>query len=605
MTSQSGRARSTNDLALAIAQELGAASASDNELPFFDWSQRLPVPNIGPLDFGCFPFQREWYEDDEVVYAREVVLMKATQCGASEYFVRWSLFFPDRYGECALYVFPTERTLSDFSDERIKPLLQDPYLRKRISRDSIDNKTLKDVGEYGKWYARGSQKASGLDSVPASVLCLDEYDDLVQEHIPRAEKRLSSPLSRGLIRRFGVPRYSDLGVHAEYEKSDQRRWHVTCGKCGAELPIHFYKQDQELQHYVDQEQAAIICGECETKIKRDWIISGRWIAKYPEREIVGYHVSRLILPTASIKDIVAESKRTKPFEIQEFWNSTLGLPYDPAEGRLARQAIAGATRDYYIGEWDSGYAGPHLVTAGVDVASSRNLNVRISEHLDQYSKRALFIGEVLSFEQLEVMVEAYKVNCMLIDHAPDGREAKRLVNRFPGRVFTVSWSDTRGDVLKVDNDMGEVSARRSNAIGVTLDMIRQQKNELPENVPDDYVAHMRAAVQKREEDEKGRVKVYFETAASHDYLQAESYDVLATETWWWNYNLVQAQQVEMEQLDDVVPFERSRLGEIGYIGTVLPQPQQQPPMPEQAEQAEQDEQDEQDDEFQEPWWWPF
>ena len=503
----------------------------------------------------------------------------------SEYFVRWSLFFPDMHGDRALYIFPASRQLKDFSDERIRPLVRSEYLSTRVPRDSVDNKMLKDVGR-GKWYARGSTNATDLDAGPASVLCLDEYDDLVQAHIPRAEKRLSAPTSRGLIRRFGVPRYSDLGIHGEWNLSDQRRWHVTCGKCKAELPVHFYRQEHEPHHFVDTERAAIVCGKCETPIKPEWIIGGRWIAAFPERKVIGYHVSRLILPTAPIDEIIAESKRKKPWEVQEFWNATLGLPFDPEEGRLSKRAIAAATRDYYIGDWDSGYSGPHLVTAGVDVASSRAINVRVSEHLDEYSKRALFVGTVEDFDQVAVIVEAYKVQCMLIDHLPEGRLARAVANRYPGRVYTVSWGDQQGELLKVDDETRAVHARRTETISATLDMIRQQKNELPQNVPEEYVSHMRAAVQKREEDEKGRVRVFYETRTDHDYLQAESYDLLATEVWWINYGKGEIERATLERLEDVVPFERSHLGEIGYVGTTRPQKQKpQPALPPQAEEV--------------------
>lgn len=577
----------TKDLGRALAVRLeGEERAS---VPFMPWNENLRTSTGMALNFRLFPFQREWYSD-EVVYARRVMLMKATQCGASEYFVRWSLFFPDIHGDRALYVFPALRQLKDFSDERIRPLVRSGYLRTRVDPDSVDNKMLKDVGA-GKWYARGSKNATDLDAIPASVLCLDEYDDLVQENIPRAEKRLSGPLSRGLIRRFGVPRYTDLGIHGEWEQTDQRRWHVTCGECGAELPIHFYQQEEEPHHFVDTDEAVIVCGNCGVPIKQEWIIEGRWIATHPDRDYIGYQVSRLILPTAPIADIVAESKRTKPFEVQEFWNSTLGLPYDPEEGRLSRQAIMAATRPYYVAtEWDAGYAGPNLVTAGVDVASTRDLNVRISEHLDEYRKRALFIGQVRSFDDLAVMVEAFKVQCMLIDHLPDGRLARAVANAYPGRVYTVAWGDQQGELLKVDSDAGSVTARRTESISATLDMIRQQKNELPENLPEEYVRHMRAAVQRRTEDDRGRVRVYYETRADHDYLQAEGYDLLATEVWWHNFYQGQVGRATLEKLEDIVPFERSRLGEVGYVGTTQPQPgpPAQPPLAAEYGEAEED-----------------
>jgi hypothetical protein len=546
---------------LAIAQELVDAAANREVQSFLTWSERLPIPERGALDFELFPFQREWYTD-EVVHAKQVCWIKATQVGVSEYGVRWSLYFPDQHGDRALYVFPGLRQLRDFSDARVRPLVHSEYLRTRVPSDSIDNKYLKDVGP-GKWYARGSNNATDLDSVAGDVLCLDEYDDIVQANIPRAEKRLSSPLSRGLIRRFGVPRYSELGIHAEYEKSDQRRWHVTCSHCGEEAPMHFWSQEEEDHHYVDQERCERICWNCEEPLEPDDFREGRWVAKFPDRENIGYHVTRLILPTARVAEIVAESKKTKPFEIQEFWNSTLGLPFDPEEGRLSKIAILAATRDYYVPRrWDEGgYTGQNLVTAGVDVASVRSLNVRISEWLDEYTKRALFIGTVESFDDLAVIMQSYRVQTMLIDHLPDGRLARAMVNKFPGRCWTVSWGDRRA-VFEVDSEMRTVSAQRTTTISAVLDSIRKQQNELPQNLPEDYVAHMRAAVLKKDEDDKGKVRVFYETMTDHDYLQAEGYDLLAGETFFWSAKVGDLQRETFTQLEEVVQFERSDLGGI-------------------------------------------
>lgn len=532
-------------------------------IPFLPWNMEIPVPGHGTLDFDTFPYQREWYED-EIVYKRFVEWMKATQTGVSEYLIRWAIFFPDTRGDTGLYIFPALRQLRDFSDQRVRPLIQNSdYLRSRIPSGFIDNKLLKQIG-YAFLNFRGSKNATDLDSVPAGILAFDEYDDIVQANIPRAEKRLSGPKSRGLIRRVGVPRYSDTGIHARYTASDQRKWMVRCRSCKKELPLGFYRDDDSPVHYVDTERAMIVCANCETQIKRDWISKGRWAATYPDREIVGYHVHRLMVPSANIEEIIAESIKTKPFEVQEFWNSTLGLPYDPEEGRLSKEAIAAAISaggNYFQGPWDGGYTGNALVTAGIDVASVRDLNIRISEHLDEVTKRALFIGTLKSFDQLAVVLDAFKVTFACIDHNPDGRLGRAMANRFPGRVYLVSWGDNQNDLIKLDPELSTVSVRRTETIGATLDAIRRQRNHLPENLPEDYVPHMRSAVMRREEDEKGRVVVYYEKMGDDDYLQAESYDTVATETWWALHLQGRASREVLRPLDEMMEFQRSKVAD--------------------------------------------
>lgn len=551
--------RPDNEAVERLGQYLGKVES--RRIPFLPWNGKIPTATGRALDFEMFPFQREWYSD-EIVYRRFVAFMKGTQIGASEYSARWAIFFSDTRGDTGLYVFPRQRQLRDFSDQRIKPLIQNsPYLRSRIPRGYIDNKLLKQIG-YAFLNFRGSTNGTDLDSVPAGVLVFDEYDDIIQANIPRAEKRLSSPLSRGLIRRLGVPRYSDTGIHAQYEESDQRKWYVKCGKCRKDLPLAFYGEDDRSVHYVDVERGLLVCANCEAPIKPEAVRRGRWVATYPDRDHVGYHVHRLMVPNISVPEIITESKATKPFQVQEFWNSTLGLPYDPAEGRLSKEAIAAAVSaggNYYQGQ--QSYTGSGLVTAGIDVASVRDLNVKISEHLDEATKRTLFVGPVADFDQLAVMMDAYRVTFACIDHNPDGRLSRKFAHRFPGRVYLVSWGDGQSEIIKLDEEMSMVSVRRTNTISATLDMIRRQRNHLPVNLPEDYATHMRSAVLKREEDDKGRVVVYYIKTGDDDYLQAEAYDLVATETWWALHLKGRAAREVLQPLEQMMPFERSHVAD--------------------------------------------
>lgn len=553
---------SYGELGERLSQMVGRVQ--DRQVPFRPWADRLPIPGQGSLDFSLFPFQEELYSD-EVAYARQVAVMKATQAGISEWLIRWSIFFADTRGDNSLYVFPNQRVLRDFSDGRVRPLIQSSeYLKARIPRGFIDNKMLKQIG-YGYLYARGSRNKTDLISVPAGTLAFDEYDDLVQENIPEAEKRLSSPTSRGLIRRIGVPTYSDYGIHARYEASDQRKWLVKCGSCSKELPLAFWPEDDHSTHYLDTDRLMMVCGNCEEVVPRRAIAEGRWVAMYPGRRHLGYHISRLMVPTADYEAIVEESKLTKDFEIATFWRSTLGLPYDQAEGRLSKAAIAAAISaggEFMMGPWDAGYTGQGLVTMGVDVASARNLNVRISEHLSRTQKRALWIGEVKDFDQLAIIMQAFHVHCAVIDGTPDGRLARAFCERFPGRAFWISWGDNQLELMKIDEVDRHVSFRRTELISATLDLVRRQLNWIPVNHPADYVKHMRSPVLKKEEDDKGRVVVYYSKSGDDDYMQAESYDTAAGEVWWAIFLKDESQRDVLQPLDQMMEFRRSTVG--GY-----------------------------------------
>lgn len=474
----------------------------------------------------------------------------------STYLIRWAMYWPDMKGLTALYVFPKKVQLRDFSQGRIRPLIRGTeYLQGRVPRDHIDNAMMRQVG-LGLIYFRGSEVKDDLDSVDADVLAFDEYDRLNQDNIEDAEHRVdASPL--GLLRRVGNPTIDDFGIAKAYERSDKRQWLVKCGSCNLRQPIDFYEN-------VDFKRALIVCRKC---TKRLDVRQGEWVAEYPERSTRGYHISRLIVPGVNLPKIIANSEKREDHAVQTFWNKDLGLPFSPKEGRLSREALAAAQSAGGMYTTEPGHiADGSLVTAGIDVASVRNLHVRISLHLPSADgrtrKRALYLGEAESFDTVQTLLERYSVNMAVIDHLPEHRLALALAERLPGRVYLALFATGQKDVLAFDPDMRRVSVRRVEAMDATSEMIRSQRNLLPADWPEAYVSHMRAPVRVVEKDEAGRKVVRYVSTGPDDYYMAETYDVLATEVWHMVQEVEQATAEELRPLDSMLEFQRSQVEDL-------------------------------------------
>lgn len=74
------------DFRSALREHQLAVEATEHEGPsgFLEWNELIPVPQVGPLRLDDFPFQREWYSQP-IIEAEEVVWMKSSQVGLSEY----------------------------------------------------------------------------------------------------------------------------------------------------------------------------------------------------------------------------------------------------------------------------------------------------------------------------------------------------------------------------------------------------------------------------------------------------------------------------------------------------------------------------------------
>lgn len=524
------------------------ASRDEKRVDFMEWALRIPEPKFGTLDFRLFPYQRELYS--EGVYDEDGVIQKCSQVGASAWLVRWAIFWPDTKGRTSLYVFPRDEQGRAFSNQRIRPLIRgSEYLRERVPRDHINNVKDRQIG-YGWLNLRGSQSVEGLESIDADALAMDEYDYLVPDNIPNAEKRISGPLSLGLIRRIGFPTVPGYGIARKYEQSDKRRWMVKCEGCGEWQDLDFWKN-------VDDVAMQLVCAACRKPLDA---AKGEWVAQYPDRQVRGYHMTRLMVPNAKIAKIVEESKLRADYEVQNFYNRTLGLPYAAKEGRLSLEALAAVTRDYLM---LPSYRGDNLVTMGIDVASVRNLNVRISEHLSDSEKRALWIGEVESFDDLSVLMDRYNVRMAAIDHLPEGRLARGFAEKYAGRVYVVSYAGPmQKDVITVDDEQRRVSVRRTEAMDSVIALIRSQRNLLPEDVPPLYAEHMQAPVRFIEKDDRGRIVVGYRSTGPDDFFHAESFDVIATECWWLRQAVDEGTREDESVLDEHLEFSRTHLDQV-------------------------------------------
>lgn len=549
------------DAAVDVRGALGAElrtrrkSSAEERMSLHDWALRVPEPKTGNLDFGRYPFQVEMYTEGAL--EREMVVQKCSQVGISAWLLRWAMYWADMRSLTSLYVFPKLKQMYDFSDARIQAsIVRSEFLLTRIPPRSVQNKGLKQIGG-GFVYFRGSESEDDLESVDADVLALDEYDRLTPENVPVAEKRIAAS-QLGLVRRVGVPTIPGYGISRLYGESDGRRWMVRC-RCGHESALSWGEN-------VDVERRVRMCAKCSKELRDVEVAAGRWAAEHPDAETRGYALNRLVVPQAKMTDLVGASRGTLPEQRQSFWNRDMGEPYSPASGRLSLEAIraaqsAGERMGVHLVEH---YSGGSHVTMGVDVASKRNLMVRISARVGERRKRALWIGEVDSFERLDELMDRYNVHLCGIDHQPEYRSAMAFAERFPGRVMLVRYSSgLTKRVFTVDEAAREVAVRRTDAIDAAFDAVRAQRNLLPPELPERYAENLQSLQRIVEDGEGGRQNAKYVKTARDDYAHAEVYDTVAWEVFLWRAAVEGEVRESYSRLEDHLEFDRSVLHEEG------------------------------------------
>jgi hypothetical protein len=534
----------------ALIEDRGS-SRSDLALrrtPFAEWALLVPEPR-GPLSFERFPFQRALYGDD-VTHAREVVVMKAAQCGLSAWAIRLALFNADVLGRTALYTFPTEKELQRFSSRRLRSAIRgSEHLMARMPASAIDSVFQKQVGP-GWVELRGTNRP--VDYLDADIAIFDEYESSNAENIATAERRVSGPDSAGLLRRLGVPGYPGSGISAAYEQSDGRVWNAKCEACDHWNPLRGLAA---FEANVDLERAELVCSACRRPLDPR---QGEWVATYPNRDVIGFAVPKLLVPGLRLAPIIKASQSTKPFERAAFLNRDLGEAYAADEQRLTLEQITACVdrslRPQRVAEtWNP-------VVMGIDVAGTRPLNVSIEELADDGRGRKLWIGEVedepggrTALQQIAQFMSDYRVYMACIDARPENRLAMAFADAFPERVYRIGYEMPGGSrrdpqVAVIDDDRRYISVWRTVMIDHTIDRFRRRDIALPplEMLPADYPKQLGNSVRVIQERGGWRPVPVYEKLGPDDYLHAEVFCFLARE-------LVQRMAWRDAQLEGVTP----------------------------------------------------
>lgn len=172
---------------------------------------------------------------------RGVVLMKSGQGGGSEAMINALFWLKVNFAGPALYLISKDDIAKEFSHDRFDFInrtcapVAELVLTGRGSGETIHVKRYTN----GKLSIVGGRSVLNLESQPYRIVFIDEYDSLMDEipgkgdPLANAEIRTDAFPGQTLIVAFAHPTTDDRGAgRLYYERSDQRRAHVTCCHCG-------------------------------------------------------------------------------------------------------------------------------------------------------------------------------------------------------------------------------------------------------------------------------------------------------------------------------------------------------------------------------------
>lgn len=506
-------------------------------------------PYLGPSR----PFDISKHLYLEAIYRcqyKEMIMMKASQMGLSEWLIAYAAHACDQRLANVLYVFPTETHVSDFSTARLGPAIEaSEYLSKIVVDGSgsgglrgSDKVSLKRIRDRFLYFRGGQVKTDGkapqLKSIDADILIFDEVDEIDPRAPAIARKRLGHAREDlGNVLWVSTPTYPGAGIHAEYLESDQRKWFVRCEHCGERQPLEI---DQVVLEWDDlgrpvewngreEERAWLGCKGCGRELNR--LGPGEWVAEFPDRERAGFHLSKLFSAQNQVLDIVKNLDTVDQDKLREAYNQDLGLPFTPRGGSLDSERLDACRRNY--GHGPNPYKTCYM---GVDVGPKvLHVVVRTGKSFQNEETYQLYAGEC-TWDHLPNLVKIYRPRIIVVDAQPEVTKAREFQNQYPRNMVWLSYypNQPQGS-RKEENVVWNILDRtvlcdRTRILDETFAGFYGMTSTLPAYARNirDYYKHMMASIRVTKENASGiLVSSYIEVGSDH-YAHAEVYALVAS-----------------------------------------------------------------------------
>jgi len=370
----------------------------------------------------------------------EAWVLKGAQVGLSTLAIGWCLKLAWVDGRNVGYGLPTKVFAQRFLQTRFRKaigghqdLAEAVKMSAQIGLMTLTRPTAD--GEQSHLYLLGMDTLSDAISIPLDALVFDEVDVLNRENMAWADDRIAaSDLGQRLY--FSVGMNPGVGMDAGYQASTQRVWVVKCPACG--------RDDQVLEELFPQCVRRVdgrwrrVCVGCDKPL--DVQVDGRWVARYPDREVEGYRVPQLIIPQVELDYIMrrwAQAQKRRSL-LGKFRCSTLALPDAGERQRITAEMLVRAVGDYEpqeAADWTVGGAD----VGDVCHVAFADLSGGASQTGDADGERLRFVRleEASSDRMVAVMsgmITAMGCRCFVIDAKPFRTEARRLARLHPDVV---------------------------------------------------------------------------------------------------------------------------------------------------------------------------
>jgi len=433
------------------------------------------------ISFDNYQFLKSIYMDR----SREMVVMKSTQVGISEYLVArsWGRAF---HGKSIFYVLPTYVLKNTFVKDRFdrtiehSPFYSQAGVKEKKKFVFAESTALKHIGD-GAINFVGSNSSTNFTSFSADDVFIDELDECDQDNIAMSPERQGNSHDPYTIK-VANPSFEGTRIDYEFARSDKKQWNIRCSNCRKWVTPDFFKhvvqdlgdgdfgiRDKDWS-FKSNRDCRTICDNCNKPFNRK--VDGEWV-KENNNDVSGYHISKMFSGAMPVKYLLGRFNdgQSDDIKLQRFYNGDLGVPFTASGSKIDYNLLDDCVADYSLPR-----SCKESCIMGVDVGNW--LHTIICKIADNGILQTVFIGRVKELEEIIELKNRFKIKCAVIDSMPEMRLSKKFTQLGRG-FYRCFYGDTKKD--NVDLKKRVVIADRTASLDELKAMFVMQKIILPKN----------------------------------------------------------------------------------------------------------------------------
>ncbi len=407
---------------------------------------------------------------------RENWFLKGTQIGFSTLMIGWNLYLPYWKGLDSGYALPDKVMIK-------------PFMKTRFSEEQIEHSNemteIYEMHESDMYYSAGRNYLYFLGanvlsegmSRPIEQMSLDEVTIISKANIELMEDRLGHA-SFGQINGFAMEIYPGGPADEGFNRGRQNMMLFDCPRCGTKnqnLEEIFYDSSMNKEPYpkcvkkIDGHWQ-VVCIKCGKPYSRKEC--GRWIAKFPDRDVNSWRIPQLIMEGLSLDRFMRRwLKSAGRKSVRAHLHSTgLAIPDAGDLQGIQKEHLKQLKQDYKMTRSSNWTVG------GCDVGNTSW--VIFAEMRNQL--RYLWWQPVDSDNMVEVISKLIiSLNCrkFVIDYKPFTPEVRKLQRMFPGIVVAHEYRESGLEEKEKDHEGRSydfVQEDREEALDSYDDLITQE-----------------------------------------------------------------------------------------------------------------------------------